>query len=71
MLSNRKLSATTSVGYEDNRCGSEMQKSEYKTIVPNVESSIEQESWCGGNDQEVKVQIGTGTVRGNITIVVV
>jgi len=77
-LSNRKLSGTTSVGYEENRCGSENAKSEYKTVAPNVESSIEQESWGvvvmikrGVNDQEVKVQIGTNTVRGSITIVVV
>ena len=50
--------------------------------MPNVESSIEQES-CGVvvmikrgvNDQEVKVQIGTSTVRGlgmgTITITIV
>jgi len=54
-----------------------MQKVNIKTVVPNVESSIEQES-CGVavmikrgvNDQEVKVQIGTSTVRGNITITI-
>ena len=46
MLSNMKSYMPTSVGYEENRCGSEMQKVNIKMVVPNVESSIEQES-CG------------------------